>query len=137
YFSLSNLDNVQIDPTKFPQWTPGLKNAMYHESEVFLDRVLWGGAVSELLTSRKSFINADLAKIYGITSFPPSGATLDMDMFATVDLPADRAGLLTQAGFLTSKARPDKDSVVARGLLINGTLLCAQNPPFPENLATQ
>jgi hypothetical protein len=137
YFSLSNLDNVQIDPSKFPQWTPGLKNAMYHESEVFLDRVLWGGAVSELLTSRKTLVNADLAKIYGITSFPPAGATLDKDMFAEVELSADRAGLLTQAGFLTSKARPDKDSVVARGLLINGTLLCAQNPPFPENLTAQ
>jgi hypothetical protein len=48
-----------------------------------------------------------------------------------VELPAARAGLLTQAAFLAARARPDKDSVVARGLSIAATMLCATNPDAP------
>jgi hypothetical protein len=52
-----------------------------------------------------------------------------------VELPGNRAGILTNLGFLTSRSRPDAQSVVGRGLSINDTILCQQNPSFPEALA--
>jgi Protein of unknown function (DUF1592)/Protein of unknown function (DUF1588)/Protein of unknown function (DUF1595)/Protein of unknown function (DUF1585) len=131
YFGISNLDSVVIDQQKVPEFTVGLKNAMYHETQEFLRSTLWGGRVNDLLTSRKTLVNPDLAKLYGV-AFPANAANT-ADTFAQVDLPAERAGLLTQAGFLSSRARPDKDSVVGRGLLLSSTMLCASNPAAPPD----
>src|SRR6185369_15332215 len=64
--------------------------------------------------------------------FPPGAATT-ADNFVPVELPDTRAGLLTQAGFLSARARPDRDSVVGRGLLITATMLCANNPAGPPD----
>jgi hypothetical protein len=137
YFGIGNLDSVIIDPARAPTFTVGLKNAMYRESQDFLNEALYGGgAVGDLLTSRKTVVNRDLAALYGI-EFPadPEAAA---DTFVSVELPATRAGLLSQAGFLTARARPDKDSVVARGLLIAATMLCSSNPDAPpEELKEQ
>jgi hypothetical protein len=96
--------------------------------------VLWnGGQVSDLATSRKSFINAQLAPLYGIAA----PTQVDADGFGAVELPANRSGILTSLGFLTSRSRPDQQSVVGRGLSVNDAILCQQNPPFPEALADQ
>lgn len=133
YFSLPNLDTIVIDQARVPEWGDGLRNSMYHESELFLRDVLWNAPLGDLLVSRRTTINAALASLYGV-AFPPAGSTPGADGFATATLPDVRAGLLTQAGFLTSRARPDQQSVVGRGLLVNASLLCAQNPAFPESL---
>ena len=130
YFGIGNLDAVIIDPEKAPTFTVGLKNAMFHETQEFIGTTLFGGPVEELLTSRKTIVNPDLAALYGI---PFPGQSTAADNFVPVELPASRAGLLTQAGFLAARARPDKDSVVGRGLLVAATMLCAQNPDQPPD----
>lgn len=136
YFGIGNLDTVVIDPARAPTFTVGLKNAMYRESQDFLDATLFGGgALADLLTSRKTVVNRELAALYGVPF--PAGASAGADTFVPVQLPATRAGLLSQAGFLTARARPDTDSVVARGLLIAATMLCAKNPSAPEALQDQ
>lgn len=132
YFSLPNLDNVVIDPAKVPEFNVGLKNAMYRESQEFLSNVLWTGTLGDLLTSRRTRVNADLAALYGVSL--PAGVAPGPDGFVPVELPATRAGLLTQPGFLTARARTDKDSVVGRGLLVLATVLCGKVPPPPEAL---
>jgi len=109
--------------------TPGLLNALFHEGELFMARTLWDGALSELLTSQNAYVNDQIAMpIYGVTA----PTRVDADGFGLVELPADRAGLLTSSPFLTSRSRPDGASVVGRGLTINATLMCQVNPPFPE-----
>jgi hypothetical protein len=87
-----------------------------------------------LANSRKNLINAKLAPVYGVAA-PTTG--LDADGFGPVDLPENRSGILTNAGFLTSRSRPDQQSVVGRGLSVNDAILCQQNPAFPDNLAAQ
>jgi hypothetical protein len=42
--------------------------------------------------------------------------------------------MLTQSAFLTSRARPDKDSVVARALFVSSRVLCVTPPPPPDDL---
>jgi len=132
YFAYPQLESVKIDDTAF---TDGVRRSMYHEAEFFLQNTLWTGKLTDILLSKKATVNASLAKIYGITQFPPAGTSLDADGFATVDLPSTRIGLLTQAAFLTTRSRPDKTSVVGRGLLIKNAILCSETPPPPESIA--
>jgi hypothetical protein len=129
--------SVVIDPSKVPatDFNGGVAASMYHETELFIKDVLWnGGKVSDLVTSRKSFIDKNVANIYGIPA-PTTG--LDADGFGLVELPANRAGLLTMPALLTARSRPDHASVVGRGLLVNDAILCQQNPAFPEDLGAQ
>lgn len=133
YFGLPGMFSVVIDPAVAPDFNPGLGNAMFRESELFLNYTLWTGIVDDLMVSKQTFLNDELAALYGVT-IPPT-ATRDADGFAQVQVPAERSGLLTQPGFLTARSRPNTPSVVGRGLLVNATLLCVQNPAFPTDLA--
>lgn len=131
YFGLSSLDSVVVDD---PAYTSAVRGAMHRESQLFLANTLWSGPFSALLTSRRAAIDASLAPFYGLDAFPPTGAKPDAEGFALVDLPDVRAGLLTQLGYLTARARPESASVVQRGLLVNAQILCGENPPFPDGI---
>src|SRR5690606_36602956 len=134
YFEIPSLSDVVIDPGVAPDFTEGLRNSMYRETELFINHALWHGPLGNLLTSRTTFVNENLANLYGI-AYPPAGSAPDADGFAQVELDANRAGLLTNPGFLTARSRPDVPSVVGRGILVNATVLCAEVPVFPENVA--
>jgi len=133
YFQLTAVPGVVIEDGTVEglQVTSGLKNSMLREGEEFLKHVLWQGQLGDLVTSRKTWINSQLAPVYGVTV--PS---TDVNVFTEVMLPEDRAGLLTLSPFLTSKSRPDGTSVVGRGLAVNAALVCSENPPFPEGNMT-
>lgn len=140
YFKLDSIPTVQIDDTGWTSGTPdnpysGVRESSYHEAELFLQNSLWTQPLTSLLMGKQSWINATLAPIYEIAAFPPAGVTPDADGFAPVTLPDTRAGMLTQVGFLAARSRPDIPSVVGRGLAVNAALLCAENPPFPEDPA--
>jgi hypothetical protein len=134
YFSLTNTPNVTIQSDVVPglALSGGLFSSMFHEGELFLKNVLWNGPMSNLLTSKQTWTTAEIAtNIYGVAG----PAAPDGDGFGLVDLPADRAGLLTLSAFLTSSSRPAiGGSPVIRGLAINAAVVCAVNPPFPEVL---
>jgi hypothetical protein len=132
---ISRVLSVVIDPQKVPEFNAGVAASMLRESQLFIKNTLWtsGSTVSDLVTSRKSYINSQLAPLYGV----PAPTTLDADGFGAVDLPENRAGLLTSLGFLASRSRPDAQSVVGRGLAVNDAILCQINPAFPEALAEQ
>ncbi len=127
YLSYPNLESQIIQDDAF---TGELRASMYQEARLFLDRTLWSEPLDALLTSRIGYMDALLAPIYGIESFPPPGATPveGVDSFYEVDLPANRTGLVTQAGFLANRSRPDHTSVVGRGLLIKNAFLCTETP---------
>ena len=136
YFQLDNLASVKIDDPAFTAGTQakpysGVRESAYHEVELFLANTLWSGPLTGLLTSKKSWINSSLANLYGVT-LP---AVSDESQFVETALPESRGGLLTQIGFLASNSRPDVPSVVARGLVVNKSMLCQPNPPFPTDPA--
>lgn len=134
YFALTNTPNVTIQSDVVPGLTlsGGLFSSMFHEGELFLRNTLWNGPMSNLLTSQQTWTNEQIAtQIYGVTA----PAVKDADGFGLIQLPADRAGLLTLSAFLTSSSRPAiGGSPVIRGLAINAAVVCAVNPPFPEVL---
>jgi hypothetical protein len=125
YFSYPNLENQIIQDDDF---TGDMRASMYREAEIFLQQTLWSESLNELLLSRKSYVNETLAPIYGMETFPPPGAVPDAESFYEVELPSGRTGLLTQAGFLANRSRPDHTSVVGRGLLIKNAFLCTETP---------
>jgi len=134
YFQVDNLATVKIDDPTFTSGTQakpytGVRESAYHEVELFLSNTLWSGPLTALLSSKKSWINSTLAAVYGITL---SGQT-DESQFVETALPENRGGILTQVGFLASNSRPDVPSVVARGLVVNKSMLCQTNPPFPTD----
>jgi hypothetical protein len=81
------------------------------------------GGFADLFTSSFSFVNATLAPLYGLSG------DFD-DAFKRVDLdPNQRAGLLTQLGFLIS--RSGETAPIQRGVFLNRKILCAMLPPPP------
>jgi hypothetical protein len=133
YFTLNQLPGVIVDATKFPIVNGGAVYAdLEEESYRFLYDAMWNGKVMDLITSRKAFLNSNLATmIYNVPM--PAGAT--PTNFVETTLPADqRSGLLTNAGFITRMARATGVGVVPRGLAVKSLFLCLETPPPPEDL---
>jgi hypothetical protein len=113
------------DTTAYPLWKPALKAALQAETQAYLaDWVDGGSSLTSLLTSPMGFISKDNAAVYGLTS---TALTPQKTM-----LPAgQRAGILTQPGFLGTAAHTDGSSPTFRGLAVMGKVLCKTPPPVP------
>jgi hypothetical protein len=131
-FAISEYADLDKNKTKFPAWKRELGPMLQEEAlRFFEDVVANDGGVNELLTSTKAYVNADLAKIYGLAG------TFD-DTYQPVDLdPATRAGLLTRAGFLARNATLEEPDPIHRGVFINLDILCrsiSAPPNIPQGL---
>ena len=115
------------DRRRFPQFTRETAVAMTEEARVFLGDLVWNDKnFMDLFTADYSFMNADLAAIYGV----PAPAK----EFERVSFPAnsERAGILGQTLFLALTAKPDETAPTARGLFVREQFLCqhvAEPPP--------
>lgn len=99
-----------------------LRDSMAEESRLFLHGHAWTEPLESLITSRRTFLNDELVSIYGVEL--PSGAASDDNGFFEVELPEERAGLLTQAAVLTAQY-----GIVPRSLWVMRNVLCAEIPP--------
>ena len=132
YFSLTKAPGVVLNPEVTPGLTVtgGMQSSIFHEGELFMKNLLWSRPLSDLLTSRRTWTSAAIAtQIYGVAA-PPE---VDDDGFGLVELPDDRSGLLTLSTFLLAGARSTGGSPVARGLAVNGSVVCEVNPAFPQD----
>ena len=130
YFSFTKAPTVILNPEATPGLTvtAGMESSIFHEGELYMKNLLWSGPLDDLLTSRQTWTSAPIAtQIYGVDA--PS--EVDADGFGLVQLPDDRSGLLTLSTFLLAGARSTGGSPVARGLAVNGSVVCDVNPPFP------
>jgi len=129
WLSTTGVVGTQKDANLFPEWTPDLRANLANELTTFVDQVFWtDGRVETFFTAPYSFVNADLAKFYGLS--PPSGTG-----FVKIDLdPAQRAGVLTQSALLALHAKPNQTSPVHRGKFVREQFLCQELPPPPANL---
>lgn len=127
---LRELATESKDPVLYPAFTPELRDAMVEETLRFsAHAVLEGGdGVAALFLSKRSFVNAPLAKLYGVP--PPAGSG-----FALVDLPQrERSGLLTHASVMTVHASAEQPSPILRGKFVREKLLCQAIPPPPPGV---
>lgn len=120
------------EPGAFPDWGPELRTAIREEVDRFVAGVMLDGdgTLASLLTSRKSWVDAELAAHYGLA--PVSGWT-------EVELPAsERSGILTRSDFLAGQAHETNGSPVLRGVFVIDRLLCAglAAPPAGADTST-
>jgi len=103
---------------------------MRAEVEQLVDKVYSdGGSLKALFTSNDAYVNAPLAKVYGVTA-PSSGSSTWVKLDAT-----QRAGLLTRAGFLAVYSNPTIKSPIRRGAQLVKRVLCLDigDPPPTVN----
>jgi hypothetical protein len=120
------------DAALFPAWNDDLQAAIREESDRFVAHVFGeegSGSVTELLTSNVSFVNGELAELYGVD--------VSGDGWQQVSLPEnERAGILTRANFLASRAHSTNGSPPLRGVAVLEQLLCSRPPPPPPTVNT-
>jgi hypothetical protein len=86
------------------------------------------GKLNTIFTSTSTFLDANLAKLYGV-----AGVTSPMLVPAQLN-PAQRSGILTQASFLAYHASADETNPVKRGKLIADRVLCIETPLPPDDV---
>ncbi|HKP63970.1 MAG TPA: DUF1592 domain-containing protein [Polyangiales bacterium] len=118
------------DPKQYPTVTPDLAPALSGEVEKYVDAISFErkrGFIS-LMTAPFSFVNKTTAALYGVT-----GSWSDTLTRAELD-PKQRAGLLTQLGFLATHAFSQSSSPIHRGVFIQRRILCNAIPDPPPNV---
>jgi hypothetical protein len=103
----------------------GIGTTLRDETEQFIRASLIDepGTFADLLTASYSFVNRDTATLYGMDgSFESTLKRTDLNK-------EQRAGILTQPGFLISHA--GDTAPILRGVFVNLKLLCAELPPPP------
>lgn len=133
FMNIGRLDQLDKNAEQFPAFSPTLGVSMRTEIEKLFESTVFdeSGDFRDLFTTRKTFVNAELAGIYGLDGV--SGPD-----FVPVTLPDDgrRAGLLTTPGFLALNAHKTSTSPTHRGRFIRIGLLCQDVPPPPMGVST-
>jgi len=117
------------DRKYYPQFNSELAAAMTEETRRLFNYVAWNDRdFRELFTADYTFINADLAKIYGMEA--------PAEPFGKVEYPKDsgRAGVLGQGAFLLVTSKPSDTSPTERGLFVREHFLCQAVPPPPPGV---
>ena len=130
WFGIGGLSEVPKDPAKYPQFDDKLITAMSTEVKMFVDDVLFkgDGRMESLFTSGFTYVDATLAPLYKVAA-PAGGA------FTRVDLnPAQRAGILTNAGIISAHTFDDASQPIHRGKFVREALLCTVLPDPPPDL---
>jgi Protein of unknown function (DUF1592)/Protein of unknown function (DUF1588)/Protein of unknown function (DUF1587)/Protein of unknown function (DUF1595)/Protein of unknown function (DUF1585) len=125
-----NLESLQPDPAKFPQFDNELRRDMQRETELFFQSIIRDDRpIADFIAANYTFLNQRLADFYGIPN-------IDGPQFRRVDLPpgSHRGGILTQASVLTVSSYPARTSPVLRGKWILQNLLDSAPPPPPPNV---
>ena len=108
-----------------PEFTPALREAMAEEPLAFFHAMLRDNRpLTECLDADYTFVNAELAKFYGL-------AGLNGEGFQRITLAdRNRGGVLTMAGVLTLTSYPRRSSPVLRGKWMMEEIL-GTPPPAP------
>jgi hypothetical protein len=128
---LPSLAETPKDSKLFPGFDAVLRQSMRREVEMFMDHVMFeeDGSLEELFSGTRAYVNAPLAKLYGVSG--PARA----DTWAWVELdPTQRAGMLTRAGFLAVHASQNVTSPIRRGVYLLQNVLCFPLPSPPANV---
>jgi hypothetical protein len=118
------------DAALYPSVGPDLAPVLQQEVERFVDAVTFQRkrGLPSLFSAPFTFVNRTTASLYGLR-----GTFGDELEEAQLD-PTQRAGLLTQLGFLASHAFSQASSPIHRGVFIQRRVLCNAIPDPPPNI---
>ncbi len=117
-------------PVFYPDAPEDIGELAVEEFRTFIDETLvYGqGGLTDLLTSNVTWVNDDLAALYGVTGVVG-------DEFQRVELdPETRSGIFTQIGFLAGHASGSQPDPIHRGVFISKRIACSALPPPPDDL---
>ncbi len=122
---------VQPDRKRFPQFNNALRDAMAAEPvEFFASLIAEDASALRLLDADYTFVNSDLAALYGLTNVTATN-------LVRVSLPdRTRGGVTGMAAVLTQTSYPLRTSPVLRGKWILEEILGTPPPPPPPLVAT-
>jgi hypothetical protein len=119
------------DRRRFREFNAEVAAAMVEETRRLFDHLVWHDRnFMEFFTANYTFVNPDLARLYGLPA--------PVEEFAKVEYPADsgRSGVLGHASFLVLTSKPAETSPTARGLFIRNQFLGQEIPPPPAGVNT-
>jgi hypothetical protein len=119
------------DRRRYGEFDAALASAMVEETRRLFDHLVWNdGNFMEFFAADYTFVNADLARLYGL---PAEG-----DEFAKVAYPPDsgRAGVLGHGSFLVATSNPAETSPTSRGLFVRTQFLGHEVPAPPPGVNT-
>jgi hypothetical protein len=117
------------DRRRFRDFNADVAGAMVEETRRLFNHLVWGDhSFMEFFTADYTFVNADLARLYGL----PAPDT----EFGRVDYPSDsgRSGVLGHGSFLVLTSKPAETSPTARGLFVRNHFLGQDIPPPPAGV---
>lgn len=114
-----------------PNFTPAVAAAAVEEARLGFTQEILDGPASwqSLLVQRGSYLNGDLAALYGV-----SGPAKTQNFTFTAQDANTRSGFFTQAAFLASQSDPSDFSPVHFGFFVANQMLCNIIPPPPNNI---
>ena len=128
---LDTFNNVSKDTLLYPKWAGAMAASAREETlRSTIDLALHrNGDMRELMTTRKTFINRNLAAIYGVPF------TFDGEWVAHEFAPEEgRSGILTQVSLLSMFSHPGRSSPTKRGVALMEIFLCEPTPTPPNNV---
>ena len=132
WLNLRRVDEVVVDPYKYPNYDLSLMQGFQKETELFVGaNIKDDRPVSELLDANYTFINEKLARHYDISGIYGS-------RFRRVTLPNhdQRGGLLAQGALMSTTSYPDRTSPVLRGKWLLNNILGLPIPAPPPGVDT-
>ena len=129
WLRLQDLETIHPDPLLYPKYDHTLAEAMERETRLLFDHIVREDRdVLELLTADYTFVNARLARHYGIPNVAGSS-------FQRVSLQdPNRRGILGHGSILTMTSVADRTSPVLRGKWVLEVLFGMPPPPPPPDV---
>jgi hypothetical protein len=131
WLNLRQIQDVVVDPVRYPLYDESLLQAFQQETEMFVESNLRDDrSVDELLNADYTFVNERLARHYGIPGIYGT-------RFRRVTLPNhdQRGGLLAQGALLVTTSYPDRTSPVLRGKWLLNNIFGTPIPPPPPGVS--
>ena len=132
WLNLRRVEEVVVDPTRYPNYDLSLMQAFKRETELFFGSTISEDrSVVDLLNADYTFVNERLARHYGIPGVYGS-------RFRRVFVPNhdQRGGLLAEGGLLAVASYPDRTSPVLRGKWLLNNIFGLPIPPPPPGVNT-
>jgi len=129
WLRLQNLNDIQPDVFRYPNWDLNLTHSMRRETELFFDSIVQEDRnVMDLVTADYTFVDQRLAEHYGLPNIVGN-------RFRRVLTQNDvRRGLLGHGSILTLTSLANRTSPVIRGAWIMDVLLGTPPPRPPANV---
>jgi hypothetical protein len=132
WLNLRRVEEVVVDPERYPNYDLSLLQAFQRETELFVGSTIREDrGVAELLSADYTFVNERLARHYEIPGIYGS-------RFRRVTLSDHerRGGLLGEGALLATTSYPDRTSPVLRGKWLLNNIFGLPVPPPPPGVDT-